>query len=352
MLRAGCRQNVFFDDIGVWGMTGDAFHEGEQAVQARVGMRERLQEIGPLVIRDHMPGQHRQFFRQLPFVLVGSLDEQGQPRASLLAGPPGFISSPTERRLRIQAGPLPGDPLASGKGTRGADAPAPAGIVPGMQVGLLGIEQHTRRRNRMNGYVDKVDAAGFEVVVEQSFGNCPKYIQARKAEYIEDVGRGGGTADWEVHDGACLDEAARAVIGRADTFFIASAHPRQGVDVSHRGGPPGFVNLGEDGALLAPEYAGNNFFNTLGNLLVDPRAGLLFLDFESGNRLHVAVRARALWEPRLVSRHEGALRLLHFEVLQVRRIEGRLPLRWGPPEMSPYLPRRGYGGVTPTGRKP
>ena len=116
------------------------FHEGEVALQERAGSRAKLAEIGPRVIRDHMPDQHREFFAQLPFVLVGTVDAQGQPWASVLAGEPGFVSSPDPRRLVVRARPLAHDPLA-------------ANLADGAAIGLLGIEPHTRRRNRLNGWV-------------------------------------------------------------------------------------------------------------------------------------------------------------------------------------------------------
>lgn len=300
----------------------DAFHEGERAVQARAGVRERMAQLGPRVFRDYMPEQHRQFFAQLPFLVVGSVDEQRQPWATVLAGPPGFVASPTERRLTIRAAPLAGSPLRP--------------PVAGMPVGLLGIEPHTRRRNRMNGHVDKVDAAGFEVVVDQSFGNCPRYIQARKPEYLAERA---GRSVTPIHRAAGLDEAARELIGRSDTFFIASAHPTSGVDVSHRGGRPGFVRVLADSALVAPDFAGNSFFNTLGNLCVDPRAGLLFLDFDSGDCLYLAATATIVWEGAQVAAFPGAQRLLRFEIRQSVRAEAGLPLRWGLAESSPSLPQ-------------
>jgi predicted pyridoxine 5'-phosphate oxidase superfamily flavin-nucleotide-binding protein len=61
------------------------FHPGERALQARVGMEERLAMLGPRVIRDHMPAQHREFFSRLPFLLVGSVDADGQPNAGIVA---------------------------------------------------------------------------------------------------------------------------------------------------------------------------------------------------------------------------------------------------------------------------
>ena len=140
--------------------TTTPWHEGERAMQTRAGVRERMEAFGTRVLRDQMPDQHRDFFAQLPFLVVGSLDTASQPWASVLAAPPGFAHSPDPRRLRIDALPADGDPLAQT-------------LAPAAAIGLLGIEPHTRRRNRMNGRVASVDGAGFSVDVQQSFGNCP-----------------------------------------------------------------------------------------------------------------------------------------------------------------------------------
>ena len=130
------------------------FHEGELAVQQRLGIAERMLGIGQRVVRTFMPEQHRQFYAQLPFVMVGSVDDQQRPWASVLVGEPGFIQSPDERQLSFAARPVPGDPLAEG-------------LKPGAPLGFLGIELHTRRRNRVNGRVSQVREGGFTVEVEQ-----------------------------------------------------------------------------------------------------------------------------------------------------------------------------------------
>jgi len=307
-----------------------AFHEGECAAQERLGVRARLAAVGQHAIRDFMPDQHRELFTKLPFVIVGTVDGQGQPWASVLANPPGFIESPHPRELAIHARPLTADPLVE---TLVADAP----------IGLLGIEPHTRRRNRMNGIIERIADNGFRVRVSQSFGNCPKYIQARKPEYVP---AGGDTK--LVHRTGLGDEAVRRLILRADTFFIATAYPADkrdataaahGVDVSHRGGKPGFVRMDDDCTLTVPDYAGNLFFNTIGNLLVNPRAGLLFIDFETGDLLYLAVDAEIIWEGEQLNAFEGAQRLLRFRVGAVRHVEASLPLRWGPAQLSPFLER-------------
>ena len=286
------------------------FHEGERALQRKAGVGGRMADIGPRVIRDFMPDQHRDFFAQLPFLIVGSADDDDQPWASLLAGPPGFAGSPDARRLTVRARPLPGSPLG-------------AHLAPGAPLGLLGIEAHTRRRNRMNGAVGRVEADGFDVRVEQSFGNCPKYIRTRQAFFLDDAATPG-----EVERMTALDAPAHAQVTAADTLFIASRHPASGVDVSHRGGAPGFVRVDDERTLTLPDYAGNFFFNTLGNLQVDPRAGLLFIDFERGDLLHVAVTARLIWDGPELAAFDGAQRLLRLTVDQVVRVTGGLPLAW------------------------
>lgn len=311
------------------------WHAGERAVQARVGVRGQMEKIGPLVLRPYMPDQHRGFFTQLPFVIAGSVDAAGQPWASVLASPPGFIASPDPQHLVIGAAPPAGDPFARG-------------LRPRAAIGLLGIQPHTRRRNRMNGVVEEVQAQSFTVRVSQSFGNCPKYIQAREPVYMDAQHDRSGT----LYRGTALDAAAARMVRSADTFFIATAYPdagegssrAHGVDVSHRGGKRGFVRVGSDGTLTVPDFVGNYFFNTLGNLQVNPRAGLLFIDFENGDLLYLAVEAQIIWDGPEVAAFEGANRLLRFAVREMLRSEAALPLRWGAAAQSPFLDATGAWG--------
>lgn len=316
------------------------FHAGECEVQARAlggsAQRARLTAIGRMAIRDAMPEQHRNFFAQLPFVVLGSVDDTGQPWASVLAGPPGFVQSPDATRLQLAALPSPTDPLHGN-------------LQAGAALGLLGIEPPTRRRNRANGVVGSVTDAGFSVQVRQSFGNCPKYIQARTAKFLPDA-----VAPTLAHEGQRLDAASQALVTAADTFFIATAHPQSsqgatgaamhGVDVSHRGGKPGFVRLdrlAHHDELTVPDFTGNQYFNTLGNIAVQPRAGLLFIDHASGDALYLSVKARIVWDSPELASFAGALRLLKCEVLSARRVAQALPLRWGVAQLSPVLAETG-----------
>jgi len=309
-------------------MATSRFHAGELRVQQRAGAPAQFAERASAAIRDHMPDQHRQFFGQLPFFFLGALDGSGQPWATVLAGEPGFITAPDASLLRIAGGLLPGDPLQGQ-------------LLPGRQVGGLGLAPITRRRNRVNGIIEAVQDGVLWVTVTQSFGNCPQYIQQRGHRAVAAPARP------LVRRAATLDPQDRALIARADTFFIASANldpqagAARGVDISHRGGRPGFVRIDDDGTLLAPDFVGNFFFNTLGNLVEEPRAGLLFVDFENGDLLHLAVEAEILWDGPLVAAFAGAERLLRFRVREVVRNVGALPFRWSAAQPAAQLARTG-----------
>ncbi|WP_437687212.1 pyridoxamine 5'-phosphate oxidase family protein [Sorangium sp. So ce176] len=307
------------------------------AVQTRAGARERAERAGRRVIRDFMPDQHRELFAKLPFLLVGGLDAQRRPWATILAGQPGFIASPDPRTLAVSARPGPGDPLG-------------AHLVAGAPVGLLGIQLETRRRNRMNGTIVEAGDGGLVVEVGQSFGNCAQYIQAREPVFAR-APEAAVTPRPAQAEGPALSDGAAALIRRADTFFIATAAPAarggdaiEGADVSHRGGRPGFVRVAEEDGhtvLTSPDFTGNSAFNTLGNLALNPRAGLLFVDFASGGLLSLTGEAEVVWDGPELSAFAGAQRLLRFRVAEGVWIEDAVPLRWSAPVVAPQLAATG-----------
>lgn len=319
------------------------FHDGEAAVQTRAGVRAKVQTTGQRMIRDAMPAQHRELFGKLPMLLVGSLDAQRRPWASILVGRPGFVAASDERTLHIAARPAHADPLA-------------AHLALGVPLGLLGLEPQTRRRNRMNGTVIALDAAGFTVGVDQSFGNCPQYIQAREPRWVQEPAAFSAPRPVD-RLGPALNDAARALMRRADTLFIASASPRarghggaDGVDVSHRGGRPGFVRVASDSTsgrivLTIPDFRGNNLFNTLGNIAAHPHAGLLFVDDRQGDVLQLTCGAALVWDGAELQSFAGAQRLLRLSVDEALWMPGALPLRWSAPEFAPQLRDTGTWGA-------
>lgn len=296
------------------------WHAGEKSMQQRLGVAESMEVMGRRVIRDYLPEQHRDFYRQLPFLIVGSVDASGAPWASIVEGPAGFLNSPDVKTLRISADIDPEDP-------------AYANLKVGAGIGLLGIELHSRRRNRMNGPVLTRDEHGLTVAVEHSFGNCPQYIQLRHG--LRPVQNTGLKPSAEV--ATKLDDRARAMISAADTFFVASYLPRDhfsAVDVSHRGGQAGFVHVDGD-RLSIPDFAGNLHFNTLGNLLLNARAGLLFIDFNTGDLLQISGRTELSLEGPEIAAFQGAERIWHVIVERVVWRAGAIALRWQLDSFSP-----------------
>ncbi|WP_415715911.1 pyridoxamine 5'-phosphate oxidase family protein [Roseibium sp.] len=291
-----------------------SFHKGERAIQNIQGVGATAKRLGKF-IRDHMPEQHREFFVQQPFLVVSARDGQGRPWATLLEGDDGFVTSPSASALNIRSRPVQGDALE--------------GVFsPGADVGILGIELATRRRNRVNGRVDDVDDGGISFKVDQSFGNCPQYIRERE------IRRSPNKPSGVSLKGSRLTPAQAEWIATADTFFIASGYREKGenaaygMDVSHRGGERGFVEVLSDRQVRFPDYAGNNFYNTIGNILLDPRAGFLFIDFASGSLLQLTGKAHIDWDSDEVTRFPGARQLVTLEIEEVIELPEALRLRW------------------------
>ncbi|PCI04971.1 MAG: FAD-binding oxidoreductase, partial [Gammaproteobacteria bacterium] len=281
-----------------------------------------MERFGKQVITSFMPEQHREFYQHLPFILLGHADIKGWPWATVLVNDAGFITSENNKKLTINSKPITGEPFAEllqqHKNTR-------------IRVGLLGIELSTRRRNRLAGHITGVNKNAIEIEVDQAFGNCPQYIQMRELIKVE-----GEQSKPTVTSITAFDEKTKTFIRNSDTFFVAShvktdnenANINEGVDVSHRGGRPGFIRVDNDDTLTIPDYTGNFHFNTLGNFLLTPKAGLLFPDFETGDLLTLTGSVEILWDSEETTFFEGAERLWQFKIDHGFWMKNALPLRW------------------------
>jgi predicted pyridoxine 5'-phosphate oxidase superfamily flavin-nucleotide-binding protein len=293
------------------------YNEGEREMQRRAGTRRAAETIGG-GIGVELPRGADRFLARQRLAVAASLDADGRVWASLLAGPPGFVQPVDRRLLRLAARSVPGDPL-------------PGNLEARPELGLLVLDPTTRQRMRFNGR-GMLRPEGIFLLADQVYGNCPKYIQLRRPE------ADGEPAAGPPRRSTTLDERQRFAIARADTFFVGSFHPGGGADASHRGGRPGFVRVLGDDRLAFDNYSGNGMFNTLGNLVAHPRAGLLFLDFETGDVLQVAGRARI--EPDFAT---------VVDIDEVREARGASPLRYRFVEMSPSNPplsREGGAGIS------
>ncbi len=295
------------------------FHAGEHAVQSKLGVRDTTEPWGRKVIRSWMPDQHRDFYTSLPFVVAAARDELERPWVTLLAGEPGFVQSPDATTLEFSGGLSSGDALEHS-------------LAAGSELGLLGIELDTRRRNRVNGRIAGTPPGKLIFEVDQAFGNCPQYITERVWHRVEST-----PIATQATRHTVLTADMQQSIRNADTFFIGSGHrsaaPHEsdGMDASHRGGPAGFVTVENERRIVFPDYAGNNHFNTIGNLVVDPRVALLFVDFDTGGLLQLTGRAHIDWDSPAVARHAGAQRLVGIDIDEIVHRPTALPLRFSSP---------------------
>ena len=298
------------------------FHEGERLAQSLAGLTGQAERTGRM-IADHISEPARAFVAGQTLAVIASIDGGGRPWASLLTGKPGFLSA-SESSLDLdleKAGPDPRDPLWRN-------------LEGNPEVGVLIIDLVTRRRLRVNGSAAPLGGGRWRVAVRQAYPNCPKYI--RRRALLPPVRPGdGGLAS--LRAGSCLDDPARRLIAGADTLFVASGHPTHGVDASHRGGLPGFVEVIDENTLRIPDYAGNGMLNTLGNLVVEPRAGLLFIDFERGRTLQLAGRAEVAWGEAAPpeSRPDSAERSWRFHCDEWLDLELPAGARWAPLDFVP-----------------
>jgi len=287
------------------------FHEGEREVQRRAGVERVAERVGASNISSWLQPGFAEFLARQPFVVIAGADRDEHVWSSPLVGGVGFARAVDERRIVLATDLPTGDPLEA--------ALAPAGA----RIGVLAIEFATRLRIRLNGVAERT-LEGIVLTVEEAFGNCPKFIQRRlPAGRLER-----GSARWH-KDANALDAHQVRTVEGADTFFIASAHPSRGMDASHRGGRPGFVEVSGDGReLVFPDYPGNRMFKTLGNLTVDSRAGLLFLDWQTGTALQLTGRAEIVWDAKEIRAWPGAERLVRIAVLAVHEQSGAMPGGW------------------------
>lgn len=234
----------------------EVFHEGELEMQRRAGVEELASRVGR-IIGGELTAQAAMFIAARTFLIAATVDETGAPHASLLGGKQGFAHSVDPHTLLVAP--------AFGQLSRVA-----SDLASRDDFGLLAIDFPNKRRMRING---RATQSGREITMTTAevYGNCPQYIHPSPSSPA--------ATEWQEW------------VVNSDTFFIASVHPKRGADASHRGGPRGFVRV--DGSRIVwPDYSGNNMFNTLGNLTVEPRAALLFVDFASGEALELRGRAR------------------------------------------------------------
>ena len=258
------------------------WHQGELLIQNVVGTADIMKNIGHQYIREFMPEQHREFFESLTMLYIGYNDSYHNIQASVIFGDAGFVTAVSDVELRINTQNTLGDLFDKE-------------LQIGDKIGLVGLVFQTKRRNRVNGIITDISQKYFTVKVLQSFGNCPKYIQPK--QFTDNP----HYKNFHYQTRKKLNSADISMILNADTFFIASTFDdgkninNRGADMSHRGGEQGFITINEENELLVDDYFGNGFFNTMGNLIENPIANLLFCDWHTGTVLKITASTIILW---------------------------------------------------------
>ncbi|RAQ63116.1 oxidoreductase [Aspergillus flavus] len=340
------------------------WHPGEISMQRKLGYTNAVKDAWP-TIRNIMPEQHRVFHTSnLPFIPITTVDEDGRPWAAIVAGPtgePGFVHSPDSQNLSIHAHLWDGDPLLDTVNAWVDPSSALSTIAQRSLAAGLGIEFSTRRRNKFAGTIQRVECQSsldykLHLRVTQTTGNCPKYINVRKLiphpntlPKVEHRYR-----HWEPQ--GRLPEEVVAFIRQADTVFVGSIYKSSPSDLhkfpphvgmNARSGLPGFIRVSpSDGrTVVVPDYSGNRFMSTLGNIETSGVVGLTIVSFTTGDILYLTGTAKNLVGPlalEIMTRHAAitTVNVTGFvfvrDALPVRQQDGT------PVERSPYSPKIKY----------
>jgi hypothetical protein len=302
------------------------FHEGELTVQ-RLVREESMAERNGSMIADRIMGGALPFLAQQSMAVFGSRDGQGRLWASMLFGSRGFMRSADRRSVDFDLSLVAvqqHDPFWQNIGENPT-------------VGMLAIELASRRRIRINGDIGRPAENLLQLGVREAFPNCSKYITRRMVKTVST----GEPMKSEMNSGSVLGPEQEDLLLRGDVLFIATAHPTRGADASHRGGNPGFIEVLDGKTVRIPDYAGNGMFNTLGNLVVDPVAGLVVPDFEHGRALQLTGRAEVLLngdDP--AGSTAGTNRFVEMTVARWQELPLPSNLRTELLDYSPFNPRR------------
>ncbi|SMQ46044.1 unnamed protein product [Zymoseptoria tritici ST99CH_3D7] len=331
------------------------WHKGEETLHALLSIPSQDNPTVPALspqLSHHLP--------VVPLIALGTLDSRSRPWTTLLGGQKG-LSQPLGGGILGIRTAVPGkwDPVVEelvGKEGKG-DVVREEG--EGRMVSGLTIDLETRKRTKFFGRMvagalsrekeeGEGEVAGMQLVlkVEQSLGNCPKYLNSKavspavsRPELVLPAGSSEPTS-------YIPDEAVDLLAG-ADLFFVSSSQHALDMDTNHRGGPPGFLRLASNspscsdaaGAVLVwPEYSGNRLYQTLGNLSVNPVAGLCIPDFETGNMLYLTGKTEILVGKDASSVLPGTRLAVKLTVTECRFVKSTLTFRGTEGKRSPYNP--------------
>lgn len=291
--------------------------------------------------------------QRAPLLALGTVDEKGRPWATIWGGEAPIAQPVADSIIGIstmvdsKTDPVV-DLLYGGKD----DGEVVKEQGAGRMISALTIDLETRKRVKLYGRMvagalgrigpeddqdSPISVGQVQLVVriEQSLGNCPKYINCKRIYPVLPEPK-------LIADSDILAQQALDLIAKADTLFIASSNADQDMDMNIRGGPPGFVRVqshSDSGTVLVwPEYSGNNLYQTLGNLQTSSRAGLVFPDFETGDVLYVTGNTKVLLGKDAAAVLPRSNLAVTLSITGARFVEKGLPFRGEILQRSPYNP--------------
>lgn len=292
------------------------YHSGEREAQRLAGDQD-IADSREGMVRPAIPRQVFDWLTEQSLLAIATRDAKGHLWTTVVPAKPGFLHADANGSHLWIDRTMPSSVLANLKGDN--------------HVGLLAIDLVSRQRMRINGTATALPS-GLHVSVQETFFNCPKYITRRVAQPSDT-----SSAPTQ-HDGDHLLAEHLQLLSETDVLFLATTHPERGLDVSHRGGDPGFVQLLPDGRIRIPDYAGNSLFNSLGNLLVDPRIALAIPNLKTGTILEITGTATIEWHDRDEDDSTGGTHRFVDITPTAWRTEKGGPVSKGIAELSPFNP--------------
>ncbi|KAJ5688688.1 hypothetical protein N7462_003080 [Penicillium macrosclerotiorum] len=340
------------------------WHPGELEIQRKLGYADAVNDSWPIV-NSYMPEQHRIFHTSnLPFIPFTTTDQNGRPWASIVAGSTGdigFIRSSTPQSLSISTRLWKGDPLLETLRTWNSAKNHFTWRKERRMIAGLGIEFSTRRRNKFAGFMRSVTAITetdyqIDCQVTEALGNCPKYINVRTLVPHPQTRPVVVYNRQHVEPHERLPKEVIQFIQDADTAFVATVYNSEKstatkfpshAGMNSRGGLPGFLRVSpSDGhTVVIPDYSGNRFVSSLGNIEASGLAGLTIVSFTTGDILYMTGKAQNIVGPpasEIMVRHGS---ITTMQVTGFTFVRDALPVRQKlgtSVERSPYSPKVKY----------
>lgn len=243
------------------------YHDGEKYIQEQMGVTAKANSLSSMIHND-IPIAAAQFLATLDFCVITFSINNKELHNSIVFGFESFIKILNTKEMLIDLENksfIPKDIYENEK----------------ISIGFIGLDFENRMRIRING-TGKIEDNKLHLYINEVYSNCPKYINDR-----ETIGKLDFLNDSNLTKYTTLENDCKKILSHADTFFLSSIHENNGADISHKGGEKGFLRVISPKILEFEDFQGNNMYNTLGNIHINPNVSIILIDFTSNDILHI-----------------------------------------------------------------